>query len=333
MLDVPSNVVITTHVKPDADALGSSLGLAAFLKKLGHSVHVVTPSDYPAFLHWMDGHEDVKIYSEDIDPEVRSLICGAQIIFCLDFSALNRINKLGDYIRESQATKVLIDHHLDPEDFAEFKFWSTKAAATAELVYELIVDLGMRELIDAPIAESLYAGIMTDTGSFKHANTTENVHRIVAELITLGADVSKVSHLIYDNNTLDRIQFLGFVLSQRLVVLPEFNTAYIAISSEDLHKFHSKTGDTEGFVNYALSIKGVKFAAVIIDRGELVKMSFRSTGQFSVNDFARENFEGGGHRNAAGGKSTTTLDETVNRFVQLLPSYKDLLTNNSEVNV
>jgi len=320
-------------VKPDADALGSSLGLGAFLKKLGHDVQVITPSDYPEFLTWMDGNDEVIICNEYNAERITALIDDAQTIYCLDFSTLDRIGKLGEQIRASRATKVLIDHHLDPEDFADYKFWSTEAAATAELVYELIVELGKKDLIDKSIAENLYAGIMTDTGSFVHSNTTQNVHLIVSELIALGADVSKVAKLIYDSNTMNRIKLLGFALSERLVVLPEFNTAYIAISKEDLLRFDSKTGDTEGLVNHALSIEGIKLAVVIIDRGDLIKMSFRSIGDFSVNDFARDHFNGGGHKNAAGGKSTEGLESTVEKFTDLLPSYKEQLESSTKVNV
>jgi len=333
LLDTPSRVVITTHVKPDADALGSSLALATLLKKLGHDVQVISPSDYPDFLRWMEGDNEVLIYNENSAKRIDLIIEAAQLIFCLDFSTLHRINTLGDSIRNSGAKKILIDHHLDPEDFADFKFWSTEAAATAELLYELIVDLDLKSLIDKSIAECLYAGIMTDTGSFKHNNTTQNVHRIVAELIEIGADVSRVAKLIYDTNTLDRIKFLGFALSERLIVLPEFNTAYMVITRADLVKFNSRTGDTEGFVNYALSIEGVKLAVLIIDKGELVKMSFRSVGDFSVNDFARNHFKGGGHKNAAGGKSSDNLESTVDKFKSLLPMYKEQLTNKKEVNV
>ncbi len=325
LLESSAKIFITTHVKPDADALGSSLGLAIYLKKKGHEVLVVSPSDYPGFLNWMNGNDEVLIYEPNSKAIIDAYIENADLLFCMDFSSLNRINELGEVVRKSKAPKVLIDHHLDPEDFAEFNLWSTDAAATSELVFELIDDLGDKNLIDQSIAECLYAGIMTDTGSFRHSNTTQNVHMIVAELIKLGADVSKVAKLIYDTNTVDRIRFLGFVLSERLTILPQYKTAYMAIRNSDLKRFKSKTGDTEGFVNYALSIKGIKFAAVIIDIGEVVKMSFRSTDNFSVNDFARDHFEGGGHRNAAGGKTGIGLKETVNKFLEVLPEYQEQL--------
>ncbi|MCA6078139.1 DHH family phosphoesterase [Fulvivirga sedimenti] len=325
-LSKPQRVVITTHHKPDADALGSSLALASYLKKKGHQVHVITPTDYPDFLRWMAGNDEVIIYNENQQDHCAALVADATLIFCLDFSSLDRINELGAEVRESKAKKVLIDHHLEPEDFADFVKWTTEAAATAELIYELIYDLGDESLIDKSIAESLYAGIMTDTGSFHHPNTTKNVFRVCGELVGLGADTARVSKLIYDSNSVDRIKFIGFALSERLTVIPELRTAYFVISADDLKKYHSRTGDTEGLVNYALSIEGIIFAAVIIDRTEAIKMSFRSIGDFSVNTFARKHFEGGGHKNAAGGKSDESLEKTVSKFEALLKDYKKELT-------
>ena len=228
-------------------------------------------------------------------------------------------------IQRSSAVKVLIDHHLDPDDFADFICWDVKAAATAELIFKLFDELDLIHLVDQEIGEALYAGIMTDTGSFKHSNTTKSVHMITARLIELGVDTSKVARLIYDDNSLNRLRFLGFALSQRLKLLKKYNTAYFTITAADLERFHSQTGDTEGLVNYALSLRGVVFAAIIIDRTELVKLSFRSVGDFAVNDLANQYFEGGGHKNAAGGKSNLTLDETIAKFEALLPQYKEQL--------
>lgn len=326
LVNSPKKVVIVTHYKPDADALGSSLGLAGLLKKKGHQVSVITPSDYPDFLHWMKGNDEVINYEKKENEAVANqLVADADLIFCLDFNCLKRINSLGEKVRDSKAMKVLIDHHLEPEDFAEFEYWSTEAAATAELVYDLVVKLGDKHLIDVDIAEALYAGIMTDTGQFKHPNTNKNVHIITAELMEIGADVSKVGKLIYDNNSIDRIRFIGFALSERLTILPEYNTAFFAISRSELQRFNSKTGDTEGLVNYALSIKGIALACLITEREDGINLSLRSKGDFSVNEFARENFDGGGHQNAAGGRTKLTLEETVNKFLALLPKYKHLL--------
>jgi len=325
LLETPKKVVITTHHKPDADALGSSLGLAGYLEKKGHTVQVIAPTDYANFLNWMKGNERVLIYNNDNEEESDKIVNEAEIIFCLDFSSLKRINELGEVVREASATKVLIDHHLEPEDFADFTHWSTEAAATAELIYDLIGQMGELSMVDKDIAEALYAGIMTDTGSFKHPNTTENVFKVCGELIGKGADTSKVAKLIYDNNSVNRVKFLGYALNEKLKIISDYNTAYFAVSAEELKRFNSKTGDTEGLVNYALSIEGIKFAAVIIDRTEAVKMSFRSIGDFSVNEFARANFDGGGHKNAAGGISHESLEVTVEKFEKLLEKYKDEL--------
>lgn len=321
----PQKVVITTHTKPDADALGSSLGLAGFLKKKGHEVQVITPTDYPEFLHWMQGNNEVVIFTEDKQEESARLVAEADLIFCLDFSALHRINELGELVRQAKGTKVLIDHHLEPEHFADFELWSIQAAATAELVFELIEQFGDKPLIDQPIAEALYAGLMTDTGSFKHPNTTQHVHQVVAELIGLGADTAKVSKLVYDNNSLNRLKFLGYCLSEKLEVRTEAHTAYFALSAKDLARFHSRTGDTEGLVNYALSLKGVVMAAMIAEREDGIKISFRSVGNFPVNEFAKAHFEGGGHKNAAGGISHLNFEQTVEKFESLLDEYKPQL--------
>lgn len=325
LLDSPKNIVITTHHKPDADALGSSLGLAGFLIKKGHHVSVITPTDYPDFLKWMKGNDSVLVFNENNQEKSKSIIDKADLIFCLDFSSLKRINELGELVGKAEAKKVLIDHHLEPEDFADYNFWSIKAAATAELVYELIDEMGESDLIDKDIAECLYAGIMTDTGSFKHANTTVNVHKITAALMEKGADNSKVAKLIYDTNSVERLKFIGFALSERLTILKKYKTAYFAITADDLSRFKSKTGDTEGLVNYALSIKGIVVAAVIIENEDLVKLSFRSIGEFPVNEIAKDFFEGGGHRNAAGGKSNLNLEDTVKKLISILPKYNEKL--------
>ncbi|GAA3934550.1 bifunctional oligoribonuclease/PAP phosphatase NrnA [Hymenobacter algoricola] len=326
LLAQPRQIFITTHHKPDADALGSSLGLAGYLRKKGHHVTVVTPSDYPDFLAWMPGNDSVVVYdARRNDAQVREIIRSAEVIFCLDFSCLGRINEMGEYIRQAPGTKVLIDHHLEPEQFADLDFSNPKAAATAELVFEVIRDLGDQDLIDVGMGESLYAGIMTDTGSFRHPSTSRNVHLIIAELLNAGIDLSSVHRRIYDSHSEMRLRFLGFVLKDKLVVLREYNTAYIAITQDELRQYQSKTGDTEGLVNFALSIEGVVFAAVLIDRGQAVKISFRSVGSFSVNEFARKNFNGGGHHNASGGISHEPLEATVQRFLALLPDYQTQL--------
>ncbi len=319
-------IVILTHFNPDADALGSSLGLSRYLKKKGHSVAIIAPSEYPDFISWMPAGNEVMVFKKDRPEKYMQCIADADTIFCLDFSNLNRINELGDKVRKSTALKVLVDHHLEPEKFADFEQWDGTAASTAELVYELIVELGDRQLIDASMADCLYAGIMTDTGGFRHSNTNYRVFKVASELVERGADPYKVSKLIYDNNSLERMRLMGFVLSEKLQVLPQYRTAYIVLSADDLKRFASQTGDTEGLVNYGLSIKGIRLSVIISDRKENIKLSMRSLGSFSVNEMARTHFGGGGHRNAAGGQTNLTLDETVKKFLALLPQYQKQLT-------
>jgi phosphoesterase RecJ-like protein len=322
----PKKIFITTHVKPDADALGSSLGLANYLIKKGHEVSVVTPSDYPSFLNWMKGNDEVLDFSKPEDQKIATKkLKEADIIFCLDFSVLNRVNELGEMIRESDAYVVNIDHHQDPEDFADFEYSSTQAAATCELVFELIDELGDKALIDKDIAECLYAGIMTDTGGFRHPNTTKNVHLVVAELLDLGANSSQIANWIYDSNSVNRLKFIGFAISRRLVVREDLHTAYFAISKKDLKKYQSRTGDTEGLVNYALSLDGIKLAALFSEREDGIKISFRSSSEVAVNKFAATYFNGGGHKNASGGKSNLGLKETVDQFEALVEENQETL--------
>jgi phosphoesterase RecJ-like protein len=332
LLSSPKRVAIVTHFKPDADALGSSLGLAGFLKKKNHQVSVVSPSDYPDFLSWMPGANEVIALSKKSNASLAKATEAfnqADIIFCLDFSSLSRINDLAEVVRKANATKVMIDHHLEPENFAEFQKWNVAAASTAQLVFELIDELGEKKMIDSAIANCLYAGLMTDTGSFRHNNTTAREFQVANELVAAGANPSEIARMVYDVNSLSKLRLVGFALSQKLTVLPEFRTAYITLSQEELKKLDAQTGDTEGLVNYGLSVKDVQLAVLMYDRGEEIKISFRSLGDFSVNDFARKHFEGGGHKNASGGSSKQTLDQTLKKFLGLLPEYKERLIHNS----
>ncbi|SDL84568.1 phosphoesterase RecJ domain-containing protein [Siphonobacter aquaeclarae] len=325
IVDTPQRVVITTHYNPDADALGSSLGWAGYLRKKGHTVTVITPSESPRFLCWMEGNEDVVEFGAKTAQRAAAEAAAAEVIFCLDFNALGRLNDLEPIIRNAKAPKVMIDHHQLPEDFATVVISEPSAAATAQLIYQLILELGDRALLDISIGECLYAGLMTDTGSFRHPSTNPEVHRMAAELIELGVNTSRIHRLIFDNNSLGRLQFLGYVLSQKLNVLPEFRTAYVALTSEELRRFNSQTGDTEGVVNYVLSIENVVMAVLLIEREQEIKLSFRSVGDVAVNEFARKHFSGGGHRNAAGGRSTDSLEETIRRLIASLPEIREAL--------
>jgi len=325
LLAEPQTVLITTHQNPDADAMGSSLALAGYLRKKGHRVTVVTPTEYPQNLHWMAGNDSVIAFDEKQRVAVSQLIDEASAIFCLDFSAIDRIKELAPMVRQARARKVLIDHHLEPESFADLALWSPEAAATAELIFQLITELGDRDLIDVPIAECIYAGLMTDTGSFRHSNTTGNVHRIAGTLIDIGIDVSTIHRRIFDNVSIDKFRLLGYVLNEKLKVLPDYRFAYITLTEDELKTYRSKTGDTEGMVNYALAVQGVVMAAILIDRGEEIRISFRSVGDFSVRDLASAHFNGGGHRNAAGGRSKLTLAETEQQVLAVLPQYQSKL--------
>lgn len=324
-MNEPRRVVIVTHFKPDADALGSSLGFSGYLKKKGHTVTVITPSDYPDFLTWMPGNDEVVVFQKEKATGTAAIMAQAELICCLDFSSLNRINELGEMVRQSGAKRVLVDHHLEPENFADFVQWDGTAASTAELIFQLIEELGDKHLIDQPIANCLYAGIMTDTGGFRHSNTTFRVFQVASELVALGANPYLISKLIYETNTIERLRLMGYVLSEKLIVLPEYRTAYMVLSDAELKRFGAQTGDTEGLVNYGLSIKGIKLSVMISDRKDGIKLSFRSLGTFSVNELARKHFDGGGHRNAAGGQTQLTVEQTLQKFLTLLPEYQNQL--------
>ena len=322
LLSAKQKVVITTHVNPDGDAIGSSVALLNFLIKMGHDVSVIVPNDYPDFLKWMKNDELIINYSNSKN-ESQEKIKNASLIFCLDFNNLNRINEIGDYISESKAKKVLIDHHLDPSDFYDFKIHDVKASATAELVYNFLIELDSNA-VDKDISEALYTGILTDTGSFKFSMSPK-VHKIVSDLMIRGVDIGFINNKIYDSNSLDKLKLIGYALSEKLEVISNGNAAYIVLSRKDLKDHNFKKGDTEGLVNYALSISNVNMAVLIIETKERIKFSFRSIGQFSVNEFAKKYFNGGGHKNAAGGSLEDKLSVALKKFLKDISKYsKDL---------
>jgi len=325
LLAQPRKIVITTHHKPDGDAMGSSLGLYNYLIQLGHHAKVITPTDYPDFLAWMPGNGEVIIYTENIEASAK-LVAEAELIFCLDFNTLSRINELGELVRASSALKIMIDHHLEPEDFDDFRHWSINACASAQLVYDFIVNLmGDVAFINKDVATCLYTGIMTDSASFKLPNTTSDVHRIAADLIDLGAVNWQIHELVYNNLSENRLRFLGHCISNKLEVLYDYHTAIISVNSDELKQYDVETGDTEGIVNYGLSIEGVKLAAFIVERPDKVKLSLRSKGEFPANEICKKYFNGGGHRNAAGGTSTDSLENVIKQLKLILPEYKKLL--------
>jgi phosphoesterase RecJ-like protein len=326
LLAQPQKIVITTHHKPDGDAMGSSLGLYNYLIQQGHHARVIAPTDYPDFLSWMPGNADVIIYTEHTGQSAQ-LIADADIIFCLDFNNLSRINEMGELVRAAKAYKIMIDHHLEPEDFDDYRHWDINACASAQLVYDFIVNvLDNKKLVNKDVATCLYTGIMTDSASFRLPNTTSAVHRVVADLIDAGAVNWRIHELVYNSASENRLRFLGHCLVNCLEILPEYNTAIIAVNKHDLEKYDVNTGDTEGIVNYALSISSIRLAAFIVERSDKVKLSLRSKGEFPANEICKLYFSGGGHRNAAGGQSAGTLLEVVDQFKRILPEYKKLLT-------
>jgi phosphoesterase RecJ-like protein len=326
LMAMPQNIVITTHQNPDADALGSSLAISRYLAKQGHQVQVITPTEYPQFLDWLPKNNEVLIYNEKNKEKCEDLIKNAGVIFCLDFSSYNRLDKLTELVKSSSAKIVLIDHHLNPNVIADFEIWNPEASATTELVYQFIAEMGNINDIDVSIAEGIYAGLVTDTLSFKLGTTTPNAHKIAAHLLEIGLNASRIHQLIYDNVKIEKLKFLGYVLQNKLVYLPEKNTAYFVITAEEFESFGMGLGDTEGLVNYALSLKDIVLAGIIIERPEYIKISLRSNGDFPVNELAKKYFEGGGHKNAAGANCQGTLEEVEQKFLEAIKNYEKQLT-------
>jgi phosphoesterase RecJ-like protein len=318
LLSQPKKVVITTHQKPDADAMGSSLALYHFLNQFGHSVTVISPTNWATFLNWMPGCKTVLDFESPND-KANTAIAEADWIFCLDFNVLSRTKRMEEKLMTAKAQKVLIDHHREPQtEVFAYGISDTGKSSTAEMIYDFIIASGNEDKITPEIADCIYAGTMTDTGSFRFPSTTASVHKMVANLKEKGLEHSRVHEELYDNFLENRFRFIGNVLLNRMEIFYEYNTALIAIPQSDLVKYDMRTGDTEGIVNYPLSIKGIKLAAVIIDRGEERKSSFRSKGGFDVNTFARKYFNGGGHFNAAGGFNKEPLEEVVSKFKQAM---------------
>jgi phosphoesterase RecJ-like protein len=327
LLDQPKNVVITFHQKPDADAMGSALGLYHFLIQFGHAVTVISPTNWAGFLSWMPGCKKVLDF-EIQTAKATAALDQAQWLFCLDFNVLDRTRKMADKLSALTCTKILIDHHQEPQvDIFDYGISDVNKSSTAEMVYDFIIESGHAEKINESVAECLYAGVMTDTGSFRFTSTTASVHKMVADLKDRGLQHSRIHEHLFDNFLESRFRFFGHVLINRMEVFYEYNTALIAIPQSDLIKYNVKTGDTEGLVNFPLSIHGIKLAAIIIDRGDERKSSFRSKGEFDVNTFARKYFNGGGHFNAAGGKNSEPLEEVVRKFKLAIKENKEQLSS------
>lgn len=326
LLEDKRNIVITMHQKPDGDAMGSALGLFHFLKKIGHDVTVVSPTNWAKFLNWMPGCGEVVDFEAQTQ-KATALAEAADMLFCLDFNAMHRTKKMETLLLGIKCVKVLIDHHEQPsEEHFDYGVSDILKSSTCEMVYDFIVQSPFADKLDLDMATCIYAGIMTDTGSFRFTITSAQTHQTVAHLKELGLNHSIIHENIYDNFLETRLRFIGNALLNRLDVLYEYNTAVMAISRYDLMKYQIQTGDTEGLVNYLLTIEGIKLGALLIDRTEERKWSFRSKGDFDVNELARNHFEGGGHKNAAGGRSSDTLEESLKKFKEVLKLYEKQLT-------
>ena len=321
VLKKAQNIVITTHWSPDGDAMGSSLALYNYLLQLNKSVKVIVPNAYPEFLDWLPGNKQVIVHQKN-ETKAEKLIKSADLIFTLDFNSFKRIEKLGELLEKANAPIVLVDHHQQPEDYASYYFHDVTACSTCELIFELIVGMGGKKLIDKKIAACLYTGLMTDTGSFRYPSVTAKTHLIVSELLATGIAPATIHAAIYDTYNYERVKLLGYLLSEKMALIANLPIAYFAVTETELKKFNYQKGDTEGIVNYPFSIKGIKVCAFFMESEGYIKISFRSKGKIDVNKFARAHFSGGGHINAAGGKSTLTLNETVNKFIALA---KDLV--------
>jgi phosphoesterase RecJ-like protein len=324
-LDQKRKISITMHQKPDADAMGSTLGLYHFLVQFGHDVRVISPTNWARWLNWMEGVDNV------LDYELHKATADAWLdasdwLFCLDFNHMGRTKTLAPKISSITCTKILIDHHQEP-DSASFSYGAsdTSKSSTCEMVYDFIVQSGHQDKINLPVAECLYAGVVADTGSFRFSSTHASVHHMVAFLKEQGLEHTKVHEALYDNFLENRLRFIGHVLSNRMDIYYEYNTALIYISKMDLLKYEIKTGDTEGLVNYPLSIQGINLVGFVVDRDEERKWSFRSKGGFDCNTFARKYFSGGGHFNASGGRDCEPMDKTIQKFKKAIQENSSLL--------
>lgn len=317
-------IAIIPHRNPDGDAMGSTLALYHFLKKMNHQPVVISPNEFPDFLAWLPGSQDVLIYERDRNGTKKSLE-QAELIFTLDFNALHRTGEMENVLNTLQAPFIMIDHHQAPDSYAKVTFSDINYGSTCEMVYDFIEAVSDLNLIDKTIATCIYTGIVTDSGSFKFPKTTGKTHRIVANLIDLGIENTEIHNLLFSNATYESLQLLGKAL-QNMQIIKEHKTSYITLTQEELDRFNYKKGDTEGIVNYGLSIKDVIFTAIFIENKEegIIKISLRSLGDFDVNQLSREYFNGGGHNNAAGGKSLLSMSETIKKFENVVKNHPKL---------
>lgn len=327
LLKEPKSIIILPHRNPDGDAIGSTLAMSKYLTKLGHSCEIISPNDFPKFLKWLDGAKDISI--AEYMP-TRARICvekEAELIFLLDFNRHDRIDEIGLWLKNTKVPKVMIDHHQEPEQF-DFMYSDTQIPATAQMVYNFIEAMGDLDKIDKSMAEAIYTGMMTDTGSFSYKSTKPSTHRIIADLMERGLEIDKIHNQIYNTKSVDRVKLLAVVLDS-LKALPDYRTAFMHLSRQQQLDHNTQKGDTEGMVNYGLSLADYVFSVIFIEDQvhDFIKISFRSKGDFDVNAFARKHFNGGGHINAAGGRSDVSMEATIEKFEEVLKEYREELKN------
>lgn len=316
-------VSIIPHENPDGDAIGSALGLGQVLKNIGFEVQVMPVNDYPGFLKWFSSDVPVVVYEKD-KKAVKEFLFSSDVLFCVDFNEEKRAGHLEKMIHRFDKTKILIDHHPQPTAFCHLTVSETTYSSTAELVYDVLGKLDFTESINRQAAEALFTGILTDTGGFSH-NTSQNTFKVVSELLNYEIDTDYIQSAVFHNFSADRMKLLGYCLNEKMLVFPEYRAAVIGLTMEELDRYNFIPGDSEGFVNYPLSINNIVFSALFIEKEGYVKASFRSKGDFPANEFSRDHFNGGGHLNAAGGESELNFQETMEKFTQLLPQYKHQL--------
>ena len=325
-IESAKKVAVLTHTNPDGDAIGSSLGLALALGKKGIDAQVVIPDGLPDFLRWLPGIERSTTFAYKRARAIE-IIEGADLIFCLDFNDPKRVNGVEDFLHKSSAKKILIDHHQEPLQFTDIAISETGRGSVGEMIYLFINEIFEGEVMDKDIATCLYAAIMTDTGNFSYASSYPEIFHIVGDLMNYDIEKDRIYSSVYDAFSEDRMRLQGYSMQEKMVVLPQYHTAYISLTDEELKKFNHRKGDTEGFVNIPFSVKGIKFTALFVEKKDRIKGSFRSRGKFPVNLVASEHYHGGGHINAAGGDSFLTMKETLAGFESLLPGYSNLLND------
>jgi len=319
------NIAITTHTNPDGDAIGSSLAVYRYLKNQGAKVEAVVPNKFPGFLKWLSSSDKLVVFEQNAK-EAKRILAEADLIFCLDYNAISRVGAVADDLKAAKGKKILIDHHISPElESFDYIISETNTSSTGELVFDFINAMGDADLIDRQLAECLYTCIITDTGSFSHSCNNAKTYEVTAMLIKKGVDARKIHGLIYDTFTENRLRLLGFAINDRMLVWDDLKTALIYLTKEDLKKFNYQVGDTEGVVNFALSMDKVNMAVLVTEKDKKVRLSFRSKGDFSVNDLARKHFNGGGHRNAAGGNMSKPILEVVEEIKMVVGKYKQEL--------